>query len=268
MAILKNPNKERFTVIDNDVFRKSKLTLKGMGMLCFLLSLPDNWDFSERGLAKLFPDGLRSVKTALRELEEKGYLTREQGRGEKGGFGKMIYTIREIPQTLENTEFDVRFKNESTPKELARKVTQINTNLKNTNLNNKSINQSKNIVSQYNDINYYKEEISKNINMWAIIQDNQNKSEMITEIISIMADVLSSNSVYTKLSKNKKVLTSDIKNVILNLTQGQFIYLLECISSNKNPITDIYSYILTSIYNTPKTMNLHYYSKATAEGSI
>ena len=268
MAILKNPNKERFTVIDNNVFRKSKLTLKGMGMLCFLLSLPDNWDFSEKGLASLFPDGLTSVKTALRELESKGYLTREQARDEMGGFSKMIYTIREIPESIENKGFYPRTGFQFTDNAITENHTQINTKRKNNNLNNKSINQSKNVIGQYNDINYYKEEISKNINMWAIIQDNQNKSEMITEIISIMADVLSSNSVYTKLSKNRKVLTSDIKNVILNLTQGQFIYLLECISSNKNPITDIYSYILTSIYNIPKTMNLHYYSKATAEGGI
>ena len=74
MATLRNPNKEKFTIIDNYIFRESQLSLKAMGMLCYLISLPDYWEFSERGLkAAIKSDGLTSIKSALKELEEKGF---------------------------------------------------------------------------------------------------------------------------------------------------------------------------------------------------
>lgn len=49
MAVLRKAHKSNFTVIDNQVF-KSNLSLKARGLLCTMLSLPDNWEFSEKGL--------------------------------------------------------------------------------------------------------------------------------------------------------------------------------------------------------------------------
>lgn len=50
MAILRNPTKGKFTVVDNYALRDENLSLKSRGLLVTMLSLPDNWQFSENGL--------------------------------------------------------------------------------------------------------------------------------------------------------------------------------------------------------------------------
>lgn len=81
-----------FTVIRNAIFKDRTLSAKAKGVACQLLSLPPTWDYSVRGLVTLFNDGEASIRSALTELEEHGYLRREQVR-EEGKFGKSVYVI-------------------------------------------------------------------------------------------------------------------------------------------------------------------------------
>lgn len=97
MAIIRNKNKENYTVVDSAILKNKNLSLKARGMLLTLLSLPDDWEFSENGLEALFCDGLTTIKTALKELENEGYLIREKYKNEKGQFST-YWTILEKPQ--------------------------------------------------------------------------------------------------------------------------------------------------------------------------
>lgn len=81
-----------FTVIRNAIFKDRTLSAKAKGVACQLLSLPPTWDYSVKGLVTLFNDGEASIRSALTELEERGYLRREQVR-EEGKFGKSVYVI-------------------------------------------------------------------------------------------------------------------------------------------------------------------------------
>ena len=84
-----------FTVIRNAIFKDYRLSAKAKGVACQLLSLPPTWDYSVRGLTTLFNDGEASIRSALNELEEAGYLRREQVR-EGGKFGKSVYVITDM----------------------------------------------------------------------------------------------------------------------------------------------------------------------------
>lgn len=86
MAILRNVNKGKYTVIDNNILNNKDLSLKARGMLVTLLSLPDNWEFSENGLEHMFKDKQTSIRSALHELEESKYLIRNKLRNNKGQF--------------------------------------------------------------------------------------------------------------------------------------------------------------------------------------
>lgn len=94
MAILRKHNRKSYTVIDNDVFRDSELSNKALGMLCRMLSLPDGWEFSVRGLSKLSNDGVDGVMSQLNELEKRGYLKRRQIR-DKGKLAGVEYIVSE-----------------------------------------------------------------------------------------------------------------------------------------------------------------------------
>ena len=81
-----------FTVIRNSIFKDYTLSAKAKGVACQLLSLPPAWDYSVKGLVTLFNDGEASIRSALSELEEAGYLRRERVR-EQGKLGKAVYII-------------------------------------------------------------------------------------------------------------------------------------------------------------------------------
>lgn len=97
MAVLRKSKKSDYTIVDNNIFKNSKLTLKAKGMICTMLSLPDNWQFSEEGLAQLSNDSRTGIRSTLNELMEYGYLTRKQLKNDAGKFTNMEYTIYEEP---------------------------------------------------------------------------------------------------------------------------------------------------------------------------
>lgn len=110
MAVLRKAHKDNFTVIDNQVF-KSGLSLKARGLLSTMLSLPDNWNFSAKGLSAILPsDGESAIRSAIKELEASGYLTRERIRDDKGKIIDWLWTFSDYPQVenphVENQQLD------------------------------------------------------------------------------------------------------------------------------------------------------------------
>lgn len=97
MAFLRKKHKENYTCISNDVFR-SDLSLKARGMLCTMLSLPDDWEFSENGLQAILKDGQTSVRSAIKELEAAGFLSRTRERDESGRMGKCVWIVCDYPR--------------------------------------------------------------------------------------------------------------------------------------------------------------------------
>ncbi len=100
MPKLKKGSKSKYTTIDNYCFMDKTLSYKELGLLCNMLSLPDDWDFNIRGLAALHKDCYESVANTVNLLIEKGYVYREQpnNREAKGHFGEIVYWIYENPE--------------------------------------------------------------------------------------------------------------------------------------------------------------------------
>lgn len=84
--------------IPNTWLKDKNLSLKAKGLISVMQSLPDNWDFSIRGLASISKEGVDAINAALQELESAGYLTREQIR-ENGKIIDTLYTLHEFPYT-------------------------------------------------------------------------------------------------------------------------------------------------------------------------
>jgi hypothetical protein len=97
MAFLRKEHKENYTCISNDVFR-SDLSLKARGMLCTMLSLPDDLEFSENGLQAILKDGQTSIRSAIKELETAGFPSRTRERDESGRMGRCIWTVSDYPR--------------------------------------------------------------------------------------------------------------------------------------------------------------------------
>ena len=91
--IIRVERTKNFTVMSNHHFKNKKLSLKAKGLLSLMLSLPDDWNYSMKGLATLSKDGIDSVRTAMKELENQGYVEKDRSRNEAGcyqGTGKTM----------------------------------------------------------------------------------------------------------------------------------------------------------------------------------
>lgn len=132
MSVLRKEKKGNFTVIDNAIFKDYSLSLKATGLLCKMLSLPDNWEYSVKGLSKITNDGISSITSGLKELTKAGYFRREQ-RFKDGKFAGYDYIISETKKC----DFPIT-ENLITENTITENQAQLNTNtLKTKALNNK-----------------------------------------------------------------------------------------------------------------------------------
>ena len=123
MAVMRVHKNANYTIMSNHHFKEKKMSLKAKGLLSLMLSLPDDWDYSVNGLATLSKDGRESVMSALKELEEFGYLKRTRITNEKGHFKGYDYDIFECPQNMQP-----KTENPTTEKPKTENHEQLNTN--------------------------------------------------------------------------------------------------------------------------------------------
>ena len=98
MAVFRVEKTRNYTVMSNHHLRNAALTLKAKGLLSQMLSLPENWNYTLKGLSHINRESVEAIRTAVLELEEAGYITRRQTRDDKGKMGNIEYTVYELPQ--------------------------------------------------------------------------------------------------------------------------------------------------------------------------
>ena len=145
MAVFRVERNTGYTVMSNHHLRNKELTLKAKGLLSQMLSLPEDWDYTLAGLSYINRESIDAIRTAVWELEKAGYITRRQGRDEKGKMTAIEYTIYEQPQSpgshspgLENpTPGKPILENPIPGNPTSENPTQLNKDISKTNLPNK-----------------------------------------------------------------------------------------------------------------------------------
>lgn len=98
MAVFRIEKTRDYTVMANHHLRNTALSLKAKGLLSLMLSLPEDWDYTTKGLACICKDGVDSICSTVKELEEHGYIERQRLRNDKGQMTTVEYIIREQPK--------------------------------------------------------------------------------------------------------------------------------------------------------------------------
>ena len=99
MAVCRVEKNTNYTVMSNYHLADPRLSLKAVGLLSKMLSLPENWDYTIRGLTCICKEGRDAIQKAIVELEEAGYIIRSQRHDENGKFSGNEYVIHELPST-------------------------------------------------------------------------------------------------------------------------------------------------------------------------
>ena len=102
--IFKNRSRHSFTQIDNFVVQKeSEISWRALGLLTYLVSLPQDWSISIERLGKIRAEGRDAVRTAMSELVIAGYVVK---RGRKkmadGKLGEFLYDVSDIKWSFQN----------------------------------------------------------------------------------------------------------------------------------------------------------------------
>ena len=142
MAVFRVEKNKGYTVMSNHHLRNKELSLKAKGLLSQMLSLPEDWDYTLAGLSLINRESIDAIRTAVWELEKAGYITRRQGRDEKGKMTAIEYTIYEQPQppaldcpVLENPTADKPILENPTPDNpTSENPTQLNKDIQRTDL--------------------------------------------------------------------------------------------------------------------------------------
>ena len=157
MENFKQEKLKDFTVIRNAIFRDNTLSAKAKGVACEMLSLPPTWNFSIRGLVTRFSDGEASIRSALTELENAGYLRREQVR-EGGKFSHSVYIVTDVLKPEKPYA-----ENPHAVNSVADNHAQLNTKVSNTNKSNTNLHTHKEQRPTLDEIKSYISE--KNLNV-------------------------------------------------------------------------------------------------------
>ena len=99
MPVFRIERTRDYTVMSNHHLKNPDLSLKAKGLLSMMLSFPDGWNYSERGLASICKEGVDAIHSAIKELESTGYMERHQLRGKGGRIVDTEYVIYEKPHT-------------------------------------------------------------------------------------------------------------------------------------------------------------------------
>ena len=133
MSIFKIEKTKDYTVMSNYHLRDRNLSYKAKGLLSFMLSLPDDWDYSLAGLCSISKESRDGIRSILKELQEHHYVEIEKVRGDKGYF-EYNYLIYEIPHfiDLEKEQANPDMENPHLDNPNVETTPQINTNITNT----------------------------------------------------------------------------------------------------------------------------------------
>lgn len=269
MAVFRVEKNRNYTVMSNIHLRDQNLSLKAKGLLSLLLSLPDDWHYSIRGLTKISKESPDGISSGLKELEAAGYLTRRQLRGERGRMGETEYTIYEEPrapcQDSPCTENPVTVKPD-TASPCTESPVQINTEKTNTDRSN--TNKNKYPFHSYQEAaqetademgkerEAYRDLIRENISYDALITDGLRKED-IDEIVEILVDTVCSTKPLLVVGGDKKP-AQVVKSQLLKLDCEHIRFVLACMKENTTKIRNIRQYLLTTLYNAPVTISNYY----------
>ena len=269
MAVFRIEKTRDYTVMSNHHLRDKSLSLKAKGLLSLMLSLPEEWDYTTKGLARICKDGVDSICAGVRELEEHGYVIRQRVRNPNGQLGAIEYTILEQPRppepgkperenpVLDNPEQASPVLGEPEQENPA----QLNTNQVITNERNNSLRNYQSInldgMDRMDEREQYRELIRDNLEIDIRSQDRHYDLDRVNEIVEIMLDAVCSTSPTIRIN-GEDMPQSVVKSRFLKLDSGHIDYVLQAMNDCPSDIRNIRAYLLTALYNASLTIDNYY----------
>ena len=268
MAVFRIEKTRDYTVMANHHLRNTELSLKAKGLLSLMLSLPEEWDYTTKGLARICKDGVDSICAGVRELEDHGYVVRERIRNPNGQLGAIEYTILEQPRTSEPKREKPERGNPVQANPVLGKPEQENPAQLNTYRTNKEESNTLSInpypINSYpinpvtdqmgiDRMDIYREIIKENIEYDTMKDNFPYDYERLDEIVETLASKKA-----TFCIAGDTYPASTVKFKLLRINSLHIQYVFECLNKNTTEVRNIKKYLLATLFNAPSTMGSYY----------
>ena len=278
MAVFRIDKTKDYTVMANHHLRNKALSLKAKGLLSLMLSLPDDWDYTTKGLAMICKDGVDSICSTVRELESAGYIQRRRVRDAHGRLGEIEYTILERPvETAGAVEAE---KAETSPKR--EKPVLVNPVLENpeqaepeqekpAQLNTKKSNTQKSKTDLSSTDSFFpsaaaktpsadgrteRESIREQIEYDYLV--NPINRAQLDELVEIMVEIAMNRSPTVKIGRDAEYPTGFVQERFRQITSEHIEKVLDGIRENTTRVWNTKAYLMAALFNSVSTLDNHY----------
>ena len=279
MAVYRVQRTRDYTVMSNYHLKDKGLTLKSKGLLSMILSLPEEWNYTTRGLASICKEGVDAIGSALKELETAGYIVRRQLRGANGRITDTEYIIYEQPQPkkLDMLPSDVVSPDTENPdmvKPDTEKPAELNIEKSNT---QKSITHGSSTDSipfrepaaaqlperkgrdamSLTEMESYRDLILENIEYDHLCREFTTYREDLDEIVELMVETVCAKR------KTTRIAGSDfphevVRSRFLKLDSEHIRFVMDSLQKNTTEVRNMKQYLLAVLFNAPTTISNHY----------
>ena len=276
MAVFRIERARDYTVMSNHHLRNANLSLKAKGLLSMMLSLPEDWNYTTRGLAKICKEGVDAIGAALRELEAAGYIVRHKLRDRQGRISDTEYVIYEQPQLRKPDTDSPDTENPYMDKPDTEKPAELNIEKSNT---EKSITYGSSTDSipfretaaarpperkgrdamSVTEIENYRELILENIEYDCLKQRYPLYLDDLNEIVELLVETVCARRKTTRIS-GADFPHEIVRSRFLKLDSSHIEFVMDCLQKNTTQVRNMKQYLLAVLFNAPTTMNNHFTS--------
>ena len=279
MAVFRIERTRDYTVMSNHHLRDPALSLNSNGLLSMMLSLPEDWNYTTRGLAKICKEGVDAIGGALRELESAGYIVRHQMRDRQGRICDTEYVIYEQPQPKapDTPQPDTASPDTENPyldDPDTEKPAELNIEKSKTQKQTTDVSSTDSIpfrefaaarpperkgrdAMSAEEMQSYRELILENIEYDHLCREFETYREDLDEIVELIVETVCARRKTTRIA-GADFPHEVVRSRFLKLDSSHIEFVMECLHNNTTEVRNIKQYLLTVLFNAPTTMNNHY----------
>ena len=267
MPVFRIERTRDYTVMSNHHLKNPQLSLKAKGLLSMMLSFPEEWNYSERGLSAICKEGVDAIHSAIKELEKAGYMKRNQLRGKGGRIIDTEYVIYETPHKPDVAPPDTGNPDMGSPDAASPSPDnpgELNTQKQNTQKSNTQVSRTQSFPpptpSQGDD------GLTDGHTQLCEIRDrieydyicSQYRKEQVDELVELMLEVEMSRSKTIRLGQNNEFPTAYVQGRFAKITHEHMEKVLDAINENTVAVRNTKAYLLAALFNSVSTIDNHY----------
>ena len=278
MPVFRIERTRDYTVMCNHHLKNPALSLKAKGLLSMMLSFPDEWNYSERGLASICKEGVDAIHSAIKELEKAGYMERHQLRSKSGKIMDTEYVIYErphapdtVPPDTENP--DMVFPDMAAPDAVEPDMDtpatgnpgELNTEIPDTQKTNTQVFSTQSFsppapsrreTDGRTDGFTQKCAIREQIEYESLC--DQYHAQQVDELVELMLEVQMNRGKTIRLGRDAEFPTAFVQQRFSQIGRDHIEKVLDGINENTTEVKNTKAYLLAALFNSVSTLDNHY----------